>query len=1000
MDPLRPNPFRAKDKTAWWRTISARIVLLFASLFLIVMILIQSVGLYGLQPAGVHGWIHQLTEKELHKLSAAADASKAGIETWIRERRNDLLVFAKQPGIVEHLRQFRTRDRTPATLRKANEDDSVAEYLALIHDTFGGYESILLIDARSGIVVAASESERIGTTAFDAATLPILTASGAEETLAINASEGRSRTILRIFRQVIDPRSDAVLGLFVVAIDLEGELRNHIDGMLSELRGTSGEVLLYDASGRFVLQPRYPLADGNGAAGAANIDESRIASLAVRGGEGQIAAPDYRGEPVLAAYRYVRMSPEVGWGLVVKKDESEVLEALREHNRTTILLTVAGIVAFLATAIFSARGITRPIRRLIWAARRIEAGDLSTRAGVRGNSEIADLAQTFNAMVERVSEWHEALDTQVRQQTRRILEQEGTLVAYSQATNDAIITIDENGQIVTWNPAAERTFGYSADEAIGRDLHRLLAPSQLVSKAESSFRNYIATGTGPTLNRVRELPALTRSGKTIAVELTVSPIQVDGKRRAIGTLRDITERKRFDNSMRVLGERLAVSAGEDYFRSLAAALAEAVGADSAMVGELLQDQPPQISTLGRMTQTGLAENCKMKLIGTPGEQTLVDGYLCFRDRVREVFPQDHDLTEGISAWAGQPLVDQTGRPIGLISAQWRESLADGFQPAAMLKLFASRAGAELERLLAQRELAHTLGMLEQRVAERTQELTRTNSDLETTVAILTEAKRELVESEKLASLGRLVAGVAHELNTPIGNSLTVSTSLSEKIDQFRRAIAGGTVRRSTLNELADDLDHGARLLASGLGQAAELIHGFKQVAVDQTSSQRRSFDLRTVIDEVMATLHPRLKKTTHRIVIVVDGEITLDSYPGPFGQIITNLVENAFVHAFDGLDNRTMRIAARQRGTTTVEIEVSDDGCGMSAEVRERVFDPFFTTRLGRGGSGLGMNIVYNIVTGILGGKIALQSAPRVGTTYLLTLPLTAPSNAAPAEKP
>jgi C4-dicarboxylate-specific signal transduction histidine kinase len=282
--------------------------------------------------------------------------------------------------------------------------------------------------------------------------------------------------------------------------------------------------------------------------------------------------------------------------------------------------------------------------------------------------------------------------------------------------------------------------------------------------------------------------------------------------------------------------------------------------------------------------------------------------------------------------------------------------------------------------------------LEDTVAERTKELSVANGELSQTLAVLQRAQKELLESEKLASLGRLVAGIAHELNTPIGNSVTVSTSLTEKVKRFKLSLSGGTIKKSTFNEFTDNIDHGTRLLASSLNQAAELIHSFKQVAVDQTSSLRRHFDLKTVTDEVLITLHPRLKKTTHKVRVDIPDGLQLDSFPGPYGQVIVNVIQNALIHAFEGRENGSIKLSANcLEETGSILLQVCDDGCGMTEPVVNRVFEPFFTTKLGKGGSGLGMNIVYNIVTGILGGKIHVQSTLGNGTCFIIELPVVAP---------
>jgi signal transduction histidine kinase len=269
--------------------------------------------------------------------------------------------------------------------------------------------------------------------------------------------------------------------------------------------------------------------------------------------------------------------------------------------------------------------------------------------------------------------------------------------------------------------------------------------------------------------------------------------------------------------------------------------------------------------------------------------------------------------------------------------------------------------------------------LEQRVRLRTAELAR--------------AGEELVQSEKLAALGRLVAGIAHELNTPIGNSLLVATALSESALELQQALAGG-LRRSQLDAFLASTTESGLLLERSLQRAADLIASFKQVAVDQTSAQRRTFDLAEIVRENVMTLGPSLKRLPVTLVDDVPDGIRMDSYPGPLGQVLANLVTNAVLHAFEGRAHGVVRIEARPAGDGAVALTVTDDGCGIPPENLRRVFDPFFTTRMGKGGSGLGLNIVHTLVTGVLGGRIEVRSEPGSGTRFDITLPCFAPAAA------
>jgi signal transduction histidine kinase len=285
--------------------------------------------------------------------------------------------------------------------------------------------------------------------------------------------------------------------------------------------------------------------------------------------------------------------------------------------------------------------------------------------------------------------------------------------------------------------------------------------------------------------------------------------------------------------------------------------------------------------------------------------------------------------------------------------------------------------------------------LEMRVAQRTADLEASNHSLQETIAHLNETRDSLVRSEKLASLGALVAGIAHELNTPIGNALTVASTLQEKVKDFSTAYAQG-LRRTTLEEHLQAEAFASDLIVRNLGRAAELVTSFKHVAVDQTSAQRRQFDLDEVIGEVITTLRPTLKKTHFRIGHVAAGGIVMNSYPGPIGQIITNLVNNAVMHAFEANSHGLMTIVTRQQDAL-VHIDFCDDGCGIPSEFLSRIFDPFFTTRMGRGGSGLGLNIVYTLIETVLHGSISVSSHAGGGTCFYITLPLAPPTVKAPA---
>jgi signal transduction histidine kinase len=294
---------------------------------------------------------------------------------------------------------------------------------------------------------------------------------------------------------------------------------------------------------------------------------------------------------------------------------------------------------------------------------------------------------------------------------------------------------------------------------------------------------------------------------------------------------------------------------------------------------------------------------------------------------------------------------------------------------------------------AKHELKDLNVSLERRVSERSAALERVNADLSAAAQTLQRTQVELLASEKMASLGSLVAGIAHELNTPIGNSLLASTSLCDRVEEFDRHVAAGALRRSELVVHLDEVRIASELISNSLHKAAGLISSFKQIAVDQTNDQRRAFDLEEAVRDTIATYRPRLRRAGCEVVVEIQQGLRFDSYPGSLYQVLNNLTNNALNHAFADRDGGVITVHAELAADGMVALTFSDDGVGMTDEVLRRVFDPFFTTRMGQGGTGLGMHIVYNIVTAVLGGRISVASAPGAGTAVRMLLPRTAPQN-------
>lgn len=331
----------------------------------------------------------------------------------------------------------------------------------------------------------------------------------------------------------------------------------------------------------------------------------------------------------------------------------------------------------------------------------------------------------------------------------------------------------------------------------------------------------------------------------------------------------------------------------------------------------------------------------------------------------------------------------------IVSGDYRQSIRiSGRDELATLGTHFNIMASEISKKIS--EITDLNQQLENRVTQRTSELAHAYKVQEQHLQHLKDTQAQLIYSEKLASLGSLVAGVAHELNTPIGNALTITTTLTDKIKETRLDYEKGRLKRTDLDRLFATINEADLLLVHNITRAAELISSFKTIAVDQTSELRRNFNLEKILLELELTLRLQLKQRKINLVIDVDPGLNMDSFPGPLTQIIINLFNNALTHAFESRDQGLITLTARPDSIQPGYLMISfqDDGCGISKDNLLKIFDPFFTTKLGQGGSGLGLHISYNIIHGVLGGTINVQSVVDAGTEFLIKLPVIAPIRA------
>ena len=288
---------------------------------------------------------------------------------------------------------------------------------------------------------------------------------------------------------------------------------------------------------------------------------------------------------------------------------------------------------------------------------------------------------------------------------------------------------------------------------------------------------------------------------------------------------------------------------------------------------------------------------------------------------------------------------------------------------------------QVEEVLARVETHLAIRNLQRNLKDKNEELEKTLQQLKTT-------QIQLIESEKMAALGSLVAGVAHEINTPIGISVTAASVLAEDATDFSNIYQSGKMKRADLETFLDTARESSRMILANLKRAADLVQSFKQVAVDQSSESQRCFYLKEYLEEIILSLIGNLKKTKHTIKITGDANLTLNSYPGALSQIVTNLVMNSLIHAYGEEEAGQIQLDFQREGEQLI-LQYSDDGQGIKPENISQIFDPFFTTNRSQGNTGLGLHIVYNLITQKLRGTIQCESQVGRGTKFTLKLPIT-----------
>jgi signal transduction histidine kinase len=622
------------------------------------------------------------------------------------------------------------------------------------------------------------------------------------------------------------------------------------------------------------------------------------------------------------------------------------------RDRGLVLMAIAAFSVF--GALLLALFVDRTISGRLTALRKTMASHAS---GVHSpipdfvDDEIGDMAEALKVFVATITSREKALKAS-----------EDHLRAVIDAVPEGILTVDPEGIVQSASRSTERLLGLDRSLA-GLPLARVIGfpppppPSSTMAgpangPQHSPDRTDLSPATPALLSdaaRSKRPVSVTikkPNGSEIQAEMTVDGIIRDDRRLYVVTLRDTSERRRTETE-------------RERFLALLGAAQEAT-ADGLMVSDLAGGV--------------ISANRKyFQILGFSGDAPTT---IPRHDRLRLVSAKTADPA------AFEERIIQVEADRDLVAFDM-VSMADGRQLERYCAPFRV-AGEIAGRVWSVRDVTER---------ERSRaELTRAKDAAEQALQNLRDAQRNLVEAEKMAALGQLVAGVAHEINTPVGITVTAASHIADESKAIRSLFEKGEMRKSRFQDYLNAMGEAAELLLSNANRAAELIQGFKQVAVDQTSDERRRYDLAQYAHEVLVSLGPRLRKSPHSLTSNFPPDIIMDGYPGALSQILTNLLLNALTHAFHPDQAGTLHVLARPLPGDQVELTVADTGQGMTPEVREQVFEPFFTTRRGQGGSGLGLHIVYNLVTRTLGGRVTVDSTPGMGTTFTVTIPRIAPT--------
>jgi PAS domain S-box-containing protein len=623
---------------------------------------------------------------------------------------------------------------------------------------------------------------------------------------------------------------------------------------------------------------------------------------------------------------------------------NDFARTLADDKWQSIILGIAGVLIGLAAALFVVRRTVRPLASIAASIRALAAGEKSASIpDTDVDNEIGDIARAAEVFRHTLVDADAAREAAVRALAEQRLAEESYRKLF-EGSVDGIYVTTPAGSLVNANPALARMMGYQTPEELIRGVSDVTHAIYVHPAARAEYQSLMQRD---GVVREFEYQARQRGGATLWLSDSATVVRDEAGEviRYEGTVRDITDQKRAE---------------------------DAIAEGRRLLQQVIDTVPAVINVKDRNLRYILMNRYMAGIFGIEPRAAIGRTTTDLMSRYGAQKTDENDKRVLVA-----------GKGLGFYEEEYIDS-SGNMRQWLVNKLPLLDTDGETENIVT---VALDIG--ERKRGEL--EMRKAKDAAEAALRNLRETQKSLIEAEKLAALGRLVAGVAHEVNNPVGISLTVASSLERKSAMFAAEVARGDVKRSSLHEFLEATRDASSQLVANLNRAAELITSFKQVAADRNYSDQRSFDLGDLTEQVVMSLRPGLRK--HNLALNVDCQpnLVMNSYPGPYGQVLTNLFLNSVAHAFPDGRPGAVDIKVRESGKDNVEILFSDNGCGMSLDVRRRAFDPFFTTRRDQGGTGLGLHIVYSIVTNRLGGRLDLDSEPGEGTRIQIILPRVAP---------